>query len=244
MKKLLMIWLIGFSFIQMQAQSFHGAVRVEFEKTVYVRQVFRDFDNDWFENIKNMIPEQALTYHEFIGDTTRSLFRPTTEPEYDPRSFYRGFADKNVVYNDYRNSISVSQKPIFEETFLIQDSMVKIKWKLTSDTRMIAGFDCRKAIGTIDDSITVFAFYTDEILVKGGPESIQGLPGMVLGLGMPRIHTTWFATKVDVQNISMSSVTPATKGKKTDRQTMMISVEKVLKNWVKYGKNLVWNFLI
>ena len=191
-----------------------------------------------------MIPEQAKTYHEFIGDTVKSLFRPLKEPEYDPRSFYRGFADRNVIYNDYRSLVSISQKPIFEETFLIQDSLVRIKWKLTSDSRMIAGFDCRKAIGTINDSIAVFAFYSDEILVPGGPESIQGLPGMVLGLGIPRIHTTWFATKVESLNVPMNLVQPATKGKKTDRQTMMLSIEKVLKNWGKYGKNLIWNFLI
>ena len=110
------------------------------------------------------------------------------------------------------------KKPVFEETFLVQDSLVKIKWKLTADTRLIAGFECRKAIGIIDDSIAVFAFYTDEILITGGPEGIQGLPGMILGVGIPRLHTTWFATKVEVNGVTTDKITPATKGKKTDRK--------------------------
>ena len=46
------------------------------------------------------------------------------------------------------------------------------------------------------DSIVVIAFYTDEILTSGGPESFNGLPGMIMGLAIPRLHTTWYATKL------------------------------------------------
>jgi hypothetical protein len=67
---------------------------------------------------------------------------------------------------------------------------------------------------------------------------------MILGLGMPRIHTTWFATKVDINDVNMKPVVPATKGKKVNRQTMIQSIDKVLKNWGSYGKNMVWNFVI
>jgi GLPGLI family protein len=49
------------------------------------------------------------------------------------------------VYNDYLTGTTISQKPVFEKTFLMQDSLAKIKWRLTPDTRTIAGFECRKA---------------------------------------------------------------------------------------------------
>ncbi len=229
---------------KLQAQQFHHTVRIEFEKTVYVKQVFKDLEPDWFERIKERLQETSLTRHEFIGDTSHSVFRPLGEPEYDSRSFYKGFADKNVVYNNYKTKKSVAQKPVFEETFLIEDSLLNIKWKLTADTRLIAGYECRKAIGLIDDSITVFAFYTDEILVSGGPESIHGLPGMILGLGMPRIHSTWFATRVEVNGVNMTAVKPVSKGKKISRTEMIQAIEKALKDWGNYGRNLIWNFLI
>ena len=67
---------------------------------------------------------------------------------------------------------------------------------------------------------------------------------MILGMGVPRIHTTWFATKVEVSNVNMNQVVPATKGKKVDRPTMIKSLDKVLKDWGNYGKNLVLNFVI
>jgi hypothetical protein len=96
----------------------------------------------------------------------------------------------------------------------------------------------------LNDSIAVFAFYTDELLVSGGPESIHGLPGMILGVGVPRLHTTWFATRVEVNGFNMNSVTPATKGKKVNYKNMIESIDKVLKNWGDYGRNMVINFMI
>lgn len=229
----------------LQAQvTFHSTIKVEFEKTVYVRQLYKTNDLQWYEMIKDRLPETAITYYEFLGDTSKSVFRPGRQTGYDARYFYQGIADKNIVYNDYRKNLTIAQKPVFEEVFLVEDSLPQIKWKLTADTRNIAGFECRKAIGILNDSIALFAFYAEELLVSGGPESVQGLPGMVLGLGVPRLHTTWFATKVEVNGVNLSAVTPATKGKKVNRQTMIKSIDDVLKNWGDYGRKLIWNFVI
>lgn len=226
------------------AQTFHSTVKIEFERTVYQRQLFKDTDPEWYERFKDRMPVSTVLYFDFIGDTTHSIYKPGREVPVDPQAWSRNIADKNVVYNNYRNNSATIKKPVFEETFLVQDSMLKIKWKLTSDTRTIAGYDCRKAIGLIDDSITVFAFYTDEILITGGPETANGLPGMILGMGMPRIHTTWFATKVEVNGFDLSKVKPETKGKKVNRASMLKELIDVLKNWGNYGKNFIWNFVI
>jgi GLPGLI family protein len=59
---------------------------------------------------------------------------------------------------------------------------MKIEWKLSpNETREFAGFMCRKATGVIFDSVYVFAFYTDEITVSGGPMGLHGLPGYDYG---------------------------------------------------------------
>jgi GLPGLI family protein len=244
MKKATCLIFVLFNLVSWSQTRFLSTVKIEFEKTVYARQLMKSLEPQWYERVKDRVPETMLSYFDFIGDTTISIYKPGKEVPYDPRSFFQGLADKNVVYNNYKTKTTITQKPVFEETFLVQDSLTKIKWKLTADTRTIAGFECRKAIGLIDDTIAVFAFYTDEILVNGGPESINGLPGMILGMGVPRIHTTWFATKVEIINVPMSQVTPATKGKKVDRPTMIKSLDKVLKDWGSYGKNLVLNFVI
>ncbi|HMK26005.1 MAG TPA: GLPGLI family protein [Chitinophagaceae bacterium] len=225
---------------------FFSTIKVEFEKTTSVRQLMKDLQegNSWYEQNKDRYPVSVVSYYEFTGDTSRSMYRPIKEMPQDPRSFYRPVGDKNIVYTDYKKGISISQKPVFEETFLVEDSLMKIKWKITGDVRTIAGYDCRKAVGILNDSIAIFAFYADELLINGGPEGIQGLPGMILGMGIPRLHATWFATKVEVFDVKMNKVVPATKGKKVNRSTMMSSLQRLAKDWGTYGSKLILNFAI
>ena len=243
MKKINIMVVLFFACLVSQAQTiFHPQIKIEFEKTIYVRQLYRELVPEWYDRIKDQLPESSLAYFDFIGDTAKSIFKPGRELPFDPRA-WRPMANQNVVYTDYRTNKSITQKPVFEETFLVDDSLAKIDWKITADTRIIAGFECRKAVGIIHDTIAVFAFYTDEILISGGPESINGLPGMILGMGVPRLHTTWFATKVEVNSVNMN-FSPATKGKKVNYKGMIESINNVLKNTNNYGRNMLLNFMI
>ncbi len=225
---------------------FFSTIKVEFEKTVSARQLMKELyeNSTWVEQFKDRIPVSVINYYEFTGDTARSVYQPGKEVPVDPRAFYRPMGDKNIVYTDYKKGISISQKPVFEETFLVEDSLMKIKWKITGDVRTIAGFDCRKAVGILNDSIAIFAFYSDELLVNGGPEGIQGLPGMILGMGIPRLHATWFATKVEVYDVKMNKVVPAIKGKKVNRSTLQATLTRLAKDWGTYGSKMLINFII
>ena len=156
--------------------------------------------------------------------------------------FLESPAMENVVYKDLEQQISVSQKKVFESQFLLADSNKALKWKLEPETRTIAGFECKKAVTRICDSVVVVAFYTDQIITPGGPESFNGLPGMILGLAVPRLYTTWFATKLE--NISPADETkiaaPA-KGKKATSTDMIAKVADVIKNWgEKYRDRSIW----
>jgi GLPGLI family protein len=246
-KRTLLLIIISLATKSVVAQErFFSTIKVEFEKTTSVRQLMKELQegSSWYEQNKDRYPVSMLNYYEFTGDTTKSLYQTGKDVPIDPRSWYRPVGDKNVVYNDYQKGISISQKPVFEETFLVEDSLLKIKWKISGDLRTIAGYDCRKAVGILNDSIAIFAFYTEELLTNGGPEGIQGLPGMILGMGIPRLHTTWFATKVEVFDVKMNKVTPATKGKKVTRKAMMKSLEVISKDWGTYGSKLLVNFII
>lgn len=236
-----------FAGVRLNAQeNFFPAVKVEFEKTTSVRALMKDLQqgDSWYEMNKERYPVSVLSYYEFTGDSTHSLYKPGREVPVDPKIFYRPIADKNVVYTDYTRGISISQKPVYEETFLVEDSLLKIKWKLTSDVRTIAGYDCRKAVGILNDSIAIFAFYTDQLMVSGGPEGVQGLPGMILGMGIPRLHATWFATRVEVYGVNTSKLHPEKKGKKVTRATLMEALSKIAKGWGTYGSKMVINFII
>jgi len=227
-------------------EKFFPAIRVEFEKTTSVRALMKDLQegSSWYEQNKDKYPISMLSYHEFTGDSTHSLYKPGKEVPVDPRIWYRPVADKNIVYTDFIKGISISQKPVFEETFLVEDSLLKIQWKITGDVRTIAGYDCRKAIGVLNDSIAIFAFYTDQLMVSGGPEGINGLPGMILGMGIPRLHATWFATRVEVYDVNTTRVQPEKKGKKVDRASLMTTLGRLAKDWGSYGSKMLINFII
>ncbi len=230
-------------FIVLAQTNFLNAVKIEYEKTVYMRQLYKDlYPASSYEIVKNQLPETSVSYFDFIGDTSKSVYKPGRQSASDPR--WKPFANENVVYTDYVAQKTIAQKPVYEETFLIEDSLTTIEWKLTDDTRIIAGFECKKAVGIIHDSIAIFAFYSEELLIPGGPESIQGLPGMILGMGIPRIHATWFATKVEVRGVDLKKVMPATKGKKVSNKEMIRSVNDALKQWSTYGKKIVVAFMI
>jgi GLPGLI family protein len=241
-------FLLLFCFVaaKMQAQNptFLGTVQIEYEKTLSVHQLMKQMEPEWFEQSKDHMPVELKSYFSFTGDSTHSIFKQSKEAIVPTNMWFRPIADENVVYNDYTTGRTITKKPVFEETFLVDDSLLKIKWKITNDTRNIVGFDCRKAVGIMFDTIAVFAFYTDEIMISGGPEGIHGLPGMILGMGIPRIHTTWFATKVEVSGLKMNKVVPETKGKKIKRSEMINVIKRALDEWGGYGKNLVMNFLI
>ena len=101
-------------------------------------------------------------------------------------------------------------------------------------------FRSKKAVARICDSVYVVAFYTDEILVNGGPESFSGLPGMILGIAIPRLYTTWFATKVQLEEPVESEFVITGKGKKINQKEMETTLQKAIKDWGKEGQKNVW----
>ena len=123
------------------------------------------------------------------------------------------------------------QKSVYGNEINVEDTMPKLKWKITNDNRVIAGFNCRKAVAVIFDSVYVFAFYTDEILVPGGPCSIQGLPGMILGVTIPRLYTSWIATKVMVNGVDESIIKPVSAKKHYDLKFLEATIRDRTKDW-------------
>jgi RNA polymerase sigma factor (sigma-70 family) len=124
----------------------------------------------------------------------------------------------------------------------MQDSLRQLNWRIYNETRDIAGFECKKAVAKICDSVVVVAFFTDQITVNAGPESFSGLPGMILGLAVPRLGTTWYATRVEVTPPTTAQLTPKQKGKKVNWVTLNASLKKAMSDWGKWGARRTWIF--
>jgi len=218
----------------------HGRVEYERKVNLWAQIDDNDWDNDedWKTLMRKIYPQFKSTYFnlEFNGD--RTLFQPGREnPANNGRFSYEEPGETNTVFNDLAKELTTSQKNVFEEKFLVQDSIRQIQWKITDETRNIAGFECRRANAIIMDSIYVVAFYTDAITTTGGPESFTGLPGMILGVALPHEHITWFATKVYTENISDANLIPPTKGKKVNNATLLKTLKDQVPTWDKKWAN-------
>lgn len=127
---------------------------------------------------------------------------------------------------------------------MVEDSLRNAAWKITNDFRQIAGFNCRRATTIIMDSIFVVAFYTDEIMIPGGPESFNGLPGMILGLVINRLHTTWYATKVKGTGVDDKDIAPPKSGRKTDNKKLLEILKSSMKVWGDDAVSNTWAVMI
>jgi GLPGLI family protein len=224
--------------------------KIEFERKVnqfaQMEAVMDPDDESWTEFRKKMAGNQFKTdYFDLLFTRTKTLYHPGREsPDKPTQFFFQPPAQDNVIWSDLDQQRSVGQKHVFEMMFLVQDSLRTIKWKITDETRTIAGFTCRRANAIIMDSIYVVAFYTDEILTPGGPESFSGLPGMILGVALPHEHVTWFATKVEAVNVPEAGVAAPAKGKKVTEAGLKASVMELMKNWNKQGRQYMQNVLL
>jgi len=235
-----LLFLISFASAKSQNTVFITEGKIEYEKklNVYAQMQDEREDDSWAELRKKGMPKFKTTYFDLTFVSGKTLYKPGKENE-DNNKLWQQPAEDNVIYNDMETGKTISQKKVFDQAFLIQDSIRKIKWKITDEMRNIAGFQCRRANAIIMDSIYVVAFYTDEIVATGGPESFSGLPGMILGVALPHQHVTWFATKVMAIPTKPSDLIAPTKGKKVNYNALKETLNSSLKEWGKMGRVFV-----
>jgi len=218
---------------------------IEYEKTVNMYALFRkdiNSDNESFLQpayevyVKNQPQFKKLKSTLTFGDN-KTLFTPIEDDGRNNGWFWGNpmVEQNNTTFIDLLAGTLISQKKVFETTFLLKDSVRKIKWKITDETREIAGYTCRRANALVLDSVYLVAFYTDQIPVSGGPEAFTGLPGMILGLAMPHENVTWFATKVTETYPDAKALAPPKKGKAVNFKQLVETLHSAMKDWGTYA---------
>ncbi|SDH45690.1 GLPGLI family protein [Pedobacter terrae] len=189
--------------LQCQILDFVAHGQFEFERKINTYPIYEGLllDN---KNVKE--EDKAKSFidfksknAQFLSTTFKFSFNHNTWCyefyEGDNKNFLSGAAFDNIIYGNIDTDNYISQMNVFGNKFIVSDSLRKIKWRLTDELREIAGFQCRRANASLNDSVYVVAYYTDQIPLKSGPEMFNGLPGMILGVFLPNEHISWFATK-------------------------------------------------
>ncbi len=225
------------------APQFISKGKIEYERKTN-QHAFMDDNDAWDAALKKNLPKFVTYYFDLEFDKSHSVYKPGREPDVKQNKFWGIFDADNIIATNLDSNTSVTQKKVYGDTYLITDTVRKVDWKISTEIRKIAGFDCRKAVGKVMDSIIVIAFYTDEILATGGPESFAGLPGMILGIAIPRMHTTWYATKLQLVDIPSNELAAPKKGKKYAGPDFRNQLTTILKNWGDEGVRMKWQMML
>jgi GLPGLI family protein len=216
--------------------------KIEYERKINVYAQFKDMEwDEWLERVKATTPQFSITYFDLWFDTARSIYRPGKEVEgAESKPYIVGPAKENIVYTDFAANKVTANKVVYEQKFLVQDSIRKIDWTVKDEIRTISNFKCHKAVGRICDSVYVVAFYTEDIVVSGGPEMFGGLPGMIMELAIPRLHTTWVAGKIELAAPKETDFVIPEKGKKVSEKELSETLESSFKDWGKNRSRYIW----
>ena len=197
-----------------------------------------------YEAFKKNQPQFKKLKSTLTFSDNKTLFTPADDENSIPGFFGNTamITQNNIIFTDAGAGTFIATKKVFDEAFLVKDSTRKLKWKITDETREIAGYTCRRANALVLDTVYVVAFYAEKIPVSGGPESFTGLPGMILGLALPHENVSWFATKVTETTIEPKALTPPKKGKALNNKGLHETLLRAMTDWGEYAQRYLKAF--
>lgn len=197
-------------------------------------------DNEWLAQMKKTMPRYKVDQFQLTFSPNKTLYQTLQEDENPVFKWQKTVTDISQLTLFDKDS-TWANRTVFDKVYQVADSISKPEWKLTGEYREIAGYNCRRATTILYDSVFIIAFYTDAIPVSGGPELFAGLPGMIMGVVIPRMHTTIFATKVEGATLIDADFTFKTPRKaiKVNREGYRKDLNESTNDWGKYGLRFV-----
>jgi GLPGLI family protein len=130
------------------------------------------------------------------------------------RMFVAGSND--VLYTELDTKKKTEKREMFDKSFIIDDSVKALSWKITGETKTVLNHNCMKAVATnirqstrmtmdngkmerqeVTDTVAIVAWFTNEIPVSAGPAEYQAqLPGLILELDVNKGRQTYVATSI------------------------------------------------
>jgi GLPGLI family protein len=226
---ILFIYTIALNSKTMDAQI--NAAKITYERKTNLYKKFKGSDD-----VKEWLKEEdkiKLDVFELYFNDSLSVFKPQESDLVERMSWS---TNKNTVYQNKITNHRLTIKEIWEEKFLVEDSIRICKWKITESKRNICGYQCRKAITNINDSTRLYAWFCSELNATIGPESLGGLPGVILGLATEDGGVIYFAKNIEIIKPSLETLLPKkTKAKVYKTAELKAQIAKNFGNqkWVK-----------
>jgi GLPGLI family protein len=212
--------------------------RVIYERTFQLPQ--RIFANN--PDLAARLPRSRTDQYELLFGNNQSLwqFLPDANSEGDGNTFGGGgmvfrFAggSNDISYCNLEKGTRVDQREIADKNYVVADSVRKLDWKLTGESKTILNYKAFKAtaqrIGTrmqmsmengemkrqqVADTSSIIAWFTSDIPISAGPGIYQGqLPGLILEVEENNGQTVFKAVEISPK-VSVSKIKEPKDGKK------------------------------
>ena len=201
-----------------QAQMKEG--KVIYERTIQMQMNIQGMD----EAIARRLPRTRTDNFELQFATGKSLWKGLPNVDEEANTFSSGgntvmirgsFGGDDVTYTDFETGKRVDQRELDSKSYLVDDDIQKLTWKLTDETKPIHGYIARKAVAQqyttrsimsmengemkrqqLPDTVAITAWFTTSIPVPAGPVFQGQLPGLILELDMNGGRTVYKAVEI------------------------------------------------
>jgi GLPGLI family protein len=204
--------------IALQAQQNSG--KVTYERVIQMHIELADDDP-----MARHVPKERTDRFELVFGNNQSLWKHVDEEtaaQDDPGTGggiqirVMGPGQEDIQFCDFSGSRTVEQRELFDQQFIVEDSIRPLQWKMSADTRTLLGHLCRKAVAQrtgrrmmvnmengvmtrkeVPDSTVLTAWFTPDIPVPAGPEVPGQLPGLILALDINNGRMVYKALAID-----------------------------------------------
>jgi GLPGLI family protein len=234
--------------------------RVVYERTFQLP--VRLFNAD--PSIAAQIPKSRTDQYELLFGNNQSLWQyvPDASSEGDPNSFASGgmvirFAGggNEITYANFDKGTIVSQREIAEKNYVVTDSIRKLDWKLSDETKTVLSYTVHKAISQristrsqmtmengemkrqqVPDTVAIVAWFTTDIPVPSGPSYQGQLPGLILELDENNGQTVYRAIEVSPK-VSLNKIKEPRDGKKLSAAEFTKERDRIMEEMRKNAPN-------
>ena len=210
------------------------------------------------EEMQRMIPKSRSNKLEVLFGNNQSLRRAVPEDIEDEnagsvngggltiRTNVMGAND--IFFTDLASGIRKQQTEVGTKTYIVVDTVKRLDWKLTGETKMILNYLCQKATTQsinnrmamnivngvaqqtqVIDTSNIAVWFTTAIPVSAGPEYGGQLPGMILEININNGRDVYKALDVSPK-ADLAVIKEPKSGKTITRQEYAAERQKLLKD--------------
>jgi GLPGLI family protein len=196
-------------------------------KVLYERTIQMQFRGNVPPEVANNMPRERRDKFELSFANNQSLWESV--PEMDDnndagggdnggRMVMRFGGGDDLSYHNFTTGKRIDQRELSSKNYIVEDSIQKLNWKLTTESKIILGHTVQKAVAErygmrsvmtmengemkrqmIPDTTVINAWIAMDIPVPAGPEFQGQLPGLILELVMNNGRVVYKALEISVK---------------------------------------------